>query len=101
MFQKIEEELKALSKYGLSWLGRINVVKKMLLTCLLYLFHALPIPKKSLRKVQSNIIQFVWGKKSHRCSKETLFRLKNRGGLGLPNLWWYYMAAQLIQISIA
>lgn len=28
-----------------------------------------------------------------------IFRLRNQGGLGLPNLWWYYKAAQLAQIS--
>lgn len=56
--------------------------------------------KTILLKFQSKITCFVWGKKSHRCSKDVLCWLKGQVGLGLPNLWWYYQEAQLAQISI-
>lgn len=51
IFRKIEEELKAWSKCGLSWLGRINAVKMTLLPCLLYLFRSLPILLQKKKKI--------------------------------------------------
>lgn len=72
-----------------------------LLPRILYLFHSLPIPapKLHINNLQSAIIRFIWGKSSHRLSKQTLFRPRQKGGLGLPNLWWYYQVVQLTQLS--
>lgn len=101
MFRKLEGDLGAWSKCGLSWLGRVNMVKMNLMPRILYLVRSLhiPIPKHVLTKFQTRIIHFIWGTEGHRFSKGVLFRLKTQGGLGLPNLWWYYQVAQLAQIS--
>lgn len=96
------KDLSIWSKYDLFWLRRVNSVKMMLLPHLLYLFRSLPIPirKTKLLQFQSSIIKFIWGSKGRCCSKDILFRLKSQGGLALPNIWWYYQAAQLAQVSI-
>lgn len=101
IYQKLETDLKAWSQYELSWLGKINSIKMTLLPRLLYLFRSLPIliRKDHLCSFQSKIIKFVWGKSGHRLSRHTLFRLRTRGGLGLPNLLWYYQATRLSQLS--
>lgn len=103
MFKKLLADLSSWSKHDLFWLGLINSGKMTLLPRLLYLFRSLPIPikKAQLLQFQSKIIKFVWGSKGHRCSKDVLFRSKRQGGLALPNIWWYYHAAQLAQIAIA
>lgn len=90
------------SHLHLSWLGWIHSVKMTLLPRILYLFLSLliPISKDHLRRFQAKIVSFVWGSKGHHCAKEVLYRAYNRGGLGLPNLLWYYQAAQLAQISM-
>lgn len=71
--------------------GKINAVKITLLPRILYLFRSLPIsvPKLHITNLQSAIIRFTWGKFNHRLPKETLFRPRKKGGLELPNLWWY------------
>lgn len=81
--------------------GKIIAIKMTPLPRLLYLFRSLPIPipKLQIQNLQSSIIRFTWGKSNHRLPKKTLFKPKRKGGLGLPNLWWYYQAAQLSQIS--
>lgn len=91
MFRKLEEDLKNWVRCDLSWLGRINAVKMTLMPWILYLFRSLPIsiPKKDIAKFQSKIIDFVWGSKGHRLSRDILYRSKNQGGLGLPNVWLY------------
>lgn len=45
MFEKLERDLRAWSKCGLSWLGRVNAVKMTLMPCILYLF---PCPCQKL-----------------------------------------------------
>lgn len=65
--------------------------------CFSILPHHRPEELKS--KFQSRITRFILGKKGHRFSKYVLFCLKTQGGLGFPNLWWYYQLAQLAQIS--
>lgn len=105
MIQKCGEDLERWSKCGLSWLGRVDTVKITLLPQMLYLFLSLllpdlsPHPKQFICKFQSCIVKFVWGNKGYRCPKEVLLRIKSQGGVGLPNLWWYYQAVQLAQIS--
>lgn len=100
MSGKCRIEINKWLKCGLSWLGRVHAVKMTLLPRLLYLFRSLPIPiKKSfLRKLQSDIISFVWSKRGYRCPSNILLRLKSQGGVGLPDLWAYYQAAQLAQL---
>lgn len=97
MFKKLTEDLIQWSLYKMSWLGRINSVKMTLLPRILYLFRSLPIPvtKLHIQNLQSAITHFMWDKKGHWLSKDILFRPRTKGGLGLPNLWWYYQAAQL------
>lgn len=45
------------------------------------------------KKLESIIIPFVWGYKSHRIAKAHLYKPLKKGGLGLPNLKHYYWAA--------
>lgn len=59
-----------------------------------------PLVRTHLRHFQAKIIKFVWGKGGYWLSISVLFRLRGEGGLGLPNLLWYYQAAQLAHILI-
>lgn len=101
IYKKLKEDLDHWSLYKLSWLGRMNVVKMTLLPRILYPFRSLPIPitRVQLSNLHSTIILFIWGKTSHSFAKTVLFRPRKKGGLGLLNLWWYYQAGQLTQIS--
>lgn len=95
----------------MSWSNGLDVVCPSWVRCMQwrwhlshasYLFRSLPVPitKQFLSKFQSEITRFVWGNKRYRCPTKTLLRLKSQGSLGLPDLWGYYQAAQLSQISM-
>lgn len=68
---------------------------------ILYLFHSLPIPIRNdqLRSLQRKILKFTWDKSGYRIPQNTLYLHKKRGGLGLPHLYKYYVAARLVQLS--
>lgn len=68
---------------------------------LLYLFRALPIRlnKQIITKFQSDINKFIWSDSHPRIAKSTLFKSPKQGGLGLPDIWLYYLAARWSQIA--
>ena len=69
----------------------------------LYLFQNIPILitlhyiiKKSLfKKLDQNIIPFIWGNKWSQISKTQLQRPKSSGGMALPNFLYYYWACNI------
>ena len=52
-----------------------------------------------MKSFQGKITKCIWNKKGLRVSSRCLFNLPEQGGLGVPNLWWYYQAARLAQLS--
>uniref|UniRef100_A0A803KAU1 Reverse transcriptase domain-containing protein n=1 Tax=Xenopus tropicalis TaxID=8364 RepID=A0A803KAU1_XENTR len=100
MYKKLQKMLEDWSKYHISWIGRIIAVKMTLLPKLLYLFRLLPvnISERDLKSFEKQVMSFIWMAKKPRVNKSVLYRNRLEGGLGLPNLKKYYVAAQLAQI---
>ena len=74
-------------------IGRINVLKMSILPKYLYLFQSIPLaPPPSLFNLLKKLFsKFIWNNKHPRLKLSLLYR----GGLQLPNLEWYYWAAQI------
>uniref|UniRef100_A0A803JBX6 Reverse transcriptase zinc-binding domain-containing protein n=1 Tax=Xenopus tropicalis TaxID=8364 RepID=A0A803JBX6_XENTR len=85
---------------NLSWFGRIHALKMTLLPKMLYLFRTLPIPlpDQDLKTMQRKIFKFIWADKHPRITRQTMYRSKQQGGLSVPQLQNYYIAAQLIPL---
>ena len=81
----------------LSMIGRINIIKMNILPKFLYLFQSLPLnpPPSFFTRMNKLFTNFIWNEKKSRLRLSLLFLPYERGGLKLPNLYWYYMAAQL------
>uniref|UniRef100_A0A8C5MRY5 Reverse transcriptase domain-containing protein n=1 Tax=Leptobrachium leishanense TaxID=445787 RepID=A0A8C5MRY5_9ANUR len=100
VIRQIKKDLEDWTEKPISWIGRIHSVKMNILPRLLFLFQALPVAvtRRDLAGIQSAIDAFVWQNKRRRVARKILYRPKTRGGLGLPNLYMYYCAAQLAQV---
>ena len=70
----------------------MNVLPKFL-----YLFHSIPLnpPIQFFSKMKSMFCNFIWNNRRARLRSALLYLPYDRGGLKLPNLQWYYWAAQL------
>lgn len=81
----------------MSMVGRINVIKMVVLPRFLYVFQAIPffIPLSYFKHLESIITQFIWANKTARINKKHLNKPKDLGGFGLPNFKYYYWAANL------
>ena len=93
--EKLKTNIESWRILPLSMIGRVNAIKMVSLPRFLYLFQNLPIYLNAsfFKKLDSIILSFVWGYKSHRISKAHLQKPSKNGGLGLPVLRHYYWAA--------
>ena len=78
----------------LSLIGRINIIKMIVLPKFIYLFQNVPIFLTSsfFKTVDSLIMPFIWAYKPPRITKAHLQKHTTEGGLGLPVLRHYYWA---------
>lgn len=68
---------------------------------MLYLFHTLPVKllKSYLLNIQALFNRFIWTDKPHRFYRDTLYHSPKRGGLGVPQVWLYYLVSRNITDS--
>lgn len=102
MIRSITSDLERWSVLPLSLIGRVESVRMNILPRLLYLFQMLPveIPQSTFDKLDKLITHFIWQKKRPRIRLKTLQLSKLDGGLGLPNLKYYFWAAQLKPLKV-
>ena len=91
---KFTLNLQRWSCLPLSLAGRVQIVKMNVLPRYLYLFQCLPIflPRLFFKSIDSDVSQFIWASKNPRICKADLQPSRLSGGLGLPNLSYYWAA---------
>lgn len=97
----VTESLNRWSTLPISMIGRINIIKMTILPKILYYFQTLPLPlpDRFCDNINKLFSQFIWNGRKARLRLKLLYLPYERGGLQLPNLKWYYMAAQLTSAS--
>lgn len=95
--QSVTESIHRWMPMHISILGRISILKISILAKFLYLFQCIPLPSPqtffcNIRKLFSS---FIWNNRRPRFRLSLLYLPYERGGLQVPNLQWYYWAAQL------
>uniref|UniRef100_A0A8D0GB58 Uncharacterized protein n=1 Tax=Sphenodon punctatus TaxID=8508 RepID=A0A8D0GB58_SPHPU len=80
-----------------SWLGKINLFKMIVLPKLLYRLMAIPIqlPVSFFKMCDELLRDIVWNGKKPRFRKQVLVQLKEKGGLNVPDIKLYHTAASL------
>ncbi len=95
--QSVTESLNRWISMPISMLGHINIIKMSILPKFLYLFQSVPLQLSQafFSKLRNLFSNFIWNNRRPRLRLSLLYLPYDRGGLQIPNLQWYYWAAQL------
>ena len=100
LVERFKEDLARWSTLPLSLLGRVNLIKMVVLPRFLYPFQHIPIfiNKSFFSTIDRLIKSFLWCNKRARIRASVLQLPKSEGGLALPNLRHYYWASNIHKI---
>jgi exonuclease III len=81
-------------------LGRVAVLKSLILSKLIYLWLMLPNPPDDLiKELQLLCFEFIWDKKHDKIKRTTVIRNVEQGGLGVPYIKAFISALKLTWVK--
>lgn len=84
---KIRQEIVQWKRRSLTLIGKITVVKTLLMSKLVHIFSALPNPPKDIITEINNILfKFVWNDRPDKIKRSRLVQNYDRGGLKMVDL---------------
>ena len=89
-FKKIERTMKSWSNKYLSPIGKITIIKSLIISKLNHLFLTLPnLNNGLLNQFIKKIFDFIWDGKPDKIKRETIAQIYELGGLNMLNLKQY------------
>ena len=83
---KIKSIIQSWSNRQLSMIGKVQIIKSLLIPQITYLYSVLPMPKKYIQSVNKIIFKFLWNGKSEKIKRNTITNKYTEGGLQMINL---------------
>jgi hypothetical protein len=86
-FAEIKNMFKVWLKRQITPLGRVAVLKSLILSKLVHLWLLLPNPPDvMINQIQGAVYWFVWGKKNDKISRKVSVKRIECGGIGIPDV---------------
>ena len=95
----LKKTLRVWSRRDLSIYGRINIVKTLALSKLVFISSVLENPKNFATEVNKIAFDFIWKQKPTKIKKTTLIEKKSNGGLGMKDFVLFDKALKLTWVK--
>ena len=99
-FNEIKKPFNIWIKRSSTPIGRVVILKSLLLSKLIYLWIILPNPPdKFIKEVQEKCFQFVWDQKRDKIKRKISILHSKDGGIGIPEIETYIHALKITWVQ--
>ena len=90
--EKMKTLLSSWQKRRLTIIGKILIIKALILPIFTFIGTACIIPKSYLEAIESSCFKFIWDNKPDKVKRNVLISPNSKGGLGMIDFWSYFTA---------
>ena len=95
---KAETQLKIWKVRRLTPIGKITVLKSLILSKFIHIFLVLPVPENFIRKLNTLFFQFLWNNKPDKIKRATICGNYSKGGLKMVNVYQFIKSFKITWI---
>ena len=93
--EKMNNLFLSWSKRNLSMLGKILIIKALIIPMLTFIVSSCIIPEKYKKDIESKCFKFIWNGKPHKVKRNTLIGDFEKGGLKMIDIESYFISLKI------